>query len=350
MIKFSKQFLLLSVITLVLFGCYKTDDPETPSVGNLKTGTGGDCLPFVVNGIFKVDSTLTTGHYVDVQVDVVVGGSFDIKTDTVNGYYFSKKGTLGTGLNTIRLYGGGKPLLAGVNTFNVDFGLTSCSFNITVFDAGAGTALYTLGGSPGNCSVSSINGNYIVGQAMTAGNTVETTVNVTAVGTYIIGGTAINGVTFSANGTFLNPGVQNIFLTAIGTPAAAGTFSYPVSNVTTSCNFPITYTATITNATYSLIGAPGNCTGAVVNGTYTTGTALTAQNNVVLNVNVTAPGQYNISTTTVNGISFSASGTFNITGQQQINLLGTGTPLAAGTFSLPVSGSGNTCGIAVTCN
>ena len=345
-----KQLILLFTAGLVLSGCYKTDDPEGLSVGTLKTGVSGNCLPFVVSGVYKVDSTLNTEHYIDVQVDVTIGGSFDIKTDSVNGYIFKKKGTLGTGLNTIRLYASGKPLLAGVNTFNLQFGLTFCSFTITVFDAGAGTALYTLGGAPGTCSISAINGNYIVGQAMTATNEVEMTVNVSAAGTYIIAGTTINGVTFNANGTFINPGVQNIFLKATGTPAATGVFNYPVTNVTTSCNFPITYTSTVTNAAFVLSGSPGNCTGALVNGTYIAGTALTAQNYAVINVNVTAPGQYSISTTSVNGISFSATGTFNITGQQQVNLMGTGTPTAAGPFNFPVSGSGSSCGIAVLCN
>lgn len=352
-LKFRNHLIILLSAAVLLFGCTKDEDvnPEGPSVGTLKTGITGDCMPFIVNGIFKVDSILTNNNYIDVQVEVTIGGTFDIKTDSVNGYSFKKKGTLGTGLNVIRLYASGKPLLAGVNNFTLNYGLTSCRFSVTVFDAGAGTALYTLGGSPGDCSISTINGNYIVGQAMTGNNNVELTVNVSAVGTYIIPGTTINGVRFSANGTFLNPGIQNIFLYASGTPGSQGLFNYPVNNFTTSCNFPITYTSTVTNASYALSGSPGNCTGAVVNGTYTAGTALNAQNFVVINVNVLSPGLYTIATSTINGISFSATGTFNITGQRQVNLAGTGTPIVPGIFNnIPVSGSGNTCGISVTCN
>ncbi len=350
--KFLSHLIVLLSIAFLLSGCIKNDDlnPEGPSVGSLMTGATGNCLPITVNGIFKVDSVLNNENYIDVQVDVSIGGTFDITTDSVNGYSFKKKGTLGTGLNTIRLYAVGKPVVAGVNTFTIIYGLTSCRVSVTVFDAGAGTALYTLGGSPGNCSISSIYGNYIVGQSMTANNKVEMTVNVTSIGTYIIAGTATNGVSFNANGTFLNPGVQNIFLQASGTPGAAGLFNYPVTNLTTNCNFPITYTLTVTNAGFALSGSPGNCTGAVVNGTYAAGTALTAQNYVVVNVNVTSPGNYTIATTTLNGISFSATGTFNITGQQQVNLLGTGTPTVPGVFNFPVSGDGNNCGITVTCN
>ena len=342
-------YLTISVLAAFIFfsGCKKLEDtnPSGLSAGTLKDTT-------TVNGIFIVDSVLNNNHYVDVQVEVAVAGTFNIKTDTLNGYSFKKTGTLGTGLNIIRLYASGKPIATGVNTFYITYGLRSCSFTITVYagGSGSGTALYTLGGSPGNCSVSSITGNYIVGQATTAANKVEMTVNVNTIGTYIINTAAINGITFSATGTFNNPGIQNIFLAASGTPTAAGLFTYPVTNSTTSCSFPITYTVTITNASYALSGTPGNCTGAAVLGTYTAGVALTASNTAVINVNVTSPGIYTIATPTVNGISFSASGTFNITGPQQVTLNGTGTPTAAGTFSYPLTGNGNTCSFSVTSN
>ncbi len=346
--------LLLVVFATIVFlpACTKDGDtnPDGESIGTLKDSTNGNCLPVTIRGIFKVDSVLNNDNYVDIQVDVAIGGTFDIKTDSVNGYSFKKKGTLGTGLNTIRLYASGKPITTGVNNFTITYGLSSCRFSITVFGGTLGTALYTLGGSPGNCSVSSINGNYLVGQPMTAANTVAMTVNVTTIGTYIINGTAVNGVTFNADSSFANPGIQNILLRATGTPLANGLFNYAVTNATTTCNFPVTYTTSITNAAYALSGSPGNCTGATVMGTYTAGTALTAGNNVVLNVNVTSPGVYTIATSTVNGISFLGSGTFNLTGGQQIVLAGTGTPTAAGTFSFPVSGNGNSCGIMVTCN
>ncbi len=342
-------YLTIAVLAAFIFfsGCVKLEDtnPSGISVGTLKDTS-------TVNGIFIVDSVLNSNNYVDVQVEVAVGGTFNIKTDTVNGYSFKKTGTLGTGLNIIRLYASGKPIATGVNTFYITYGLSIYSFTITVYTGGSGfgTALYTLGGSPGNCSVSSITGNYIVGQATTAANKVEMTVNVTAVGTYIINSTANNGVTFSASGVFTNPGIQNIFLAASGTPTAAGLFTYPVTNSTTSCSFPVTYTVTITNATYALSGTPGNCTSAAVLGTYTAGTVLTASNTTVINVNVTSPGIYTIATPTVNGISFSASGTFNITGPQQVTLIGTGTPTAAGAFSYLLTGSGNSCSFSVTSN
>lgn len=351
MIKMTNLVFAAFAALLLFSSCQKNMDAgaDGDSVGSLKSALTGECMPVTVNGIFKVDSVLNNDNYVDVQVNVTVAGTFEIKTDTINGYSFKKTGTVGTGLNTIRLYASGKPVATGVNTFTIHYGLTSCRFDITVFGAGMGTALYTLGGSPGNCSVSAITGNYVVGQAMTANNKVEMTVNVTTAGTYIITGTLINGVSFDASGVFTHAGIQNIFLSASGTPTAAGLFNYPVSNATTSCNVPITYTATVTNATYALSGSPGNCTAATINGTYAAGTPLTTANFAVINVNVTSPGNYAIATTTVNGISFSATGTFNITGPQQVSLAGTGTPLITGTFNFPLSGNGNTCNISVVC-
>lgn len=333
----------LAVIFL-LAACKKNSDPGGESAGKFLT------TPAIINGIFKVDSVLTADNYVDVQIDVSVGGSFNIKSDSINGYSFNKAGTVSTGVNTIRLYASGKPIATGTNTFTITYGSTVYNFTITVFSAGGGlgTALYTLGGSPGNCSVSNINGNYVTGIPMGANNMVSMTVNVNSVGTYIITGTAVNGVTFNASDTFKNPGIQNIFLKATGTPLVAGTFNYPVTNGATTCNFSITYNTVITNATFALSGSPGNCTAAVINGTYTAGIALTAANTAVINVNVTSPGIYTIATTTVNGISFSATGTFNLTGPQQVTLNGTGTPAIAGPFSYPVSGGGNTCGFSVT--
>jgi hypothetical protein len=347
-------YLAAALFSTIVFltACQKNTDPgsNTVSTGTLQTTITGSCTPATLHGLFKADSVLNSENYVDVMVNVSAPGSFTIKSDSVNGYSFKKSGTISAGISSVRLYAIGKPITTGVNNFTISYGATVCNFSVTVFGAngGFGTALYTLGGSPGNCSVSSITGNYVTGLAMTANNKVEMTVNVNTPGTFIITGSTINGVRFDTVGTFNNPGVQNIFLKASGTPVAAGTFNYLVTNGATNCSFPVTYTTVITNATFVLSGSPGNCTGTVINGTYTAGTALTATNTAVIFVNVTSPGNYNIATTTVNGISFSASGTFNLTGPQQVTLIGTGTPAMAGAYNYPLSGGGSTCMFSVT--
>lgn len=85
-------------------------------------------------------------------------------------------------------------------------------------------------------------------------------------------------------------------------------------------------------ALYSFISTGTECSGAVVNGLYYKGTALNAANNVQLQVNVTQPGTYTVSTGTVSGTRFTASGQFTTTGIQSILLSGEGTPSGSGTF------------------
>ena len=116
-------------LTLFLTACQKNDDPAGASTGTLLS------TPLSVNGIFKVDSVLNADNYVDVQVNVTIGGSFTIKSDSINGYSFKKTGTIGTGISTIRLYASGKPLAIGTNTFTIIYGGTACNFSITVFGA-----------------------------------------------------------------------------------------------------------------------------------------------------------------------------------------------------------------------
>jgi len=106
-----------------------------------------------------------------------------------------------------------------------------------------------------------------------------------------------------------------------------------------SCSKEYSYEALIDygsnsgTAVYDYSGAPGNCTTPIITGTYTVGTPITADNYVVLQVTVTTPGNYLISTANINGIIFSGSGVFVSTGLQAITLTGTGTPLVSGAFS-----------------
>lgn len=246
---------------LIVFlpACQKSADVDnSESVGNLKKSITGNCLPIVINGIYKVDTSLNSNYYVDVQVETSVGGNFEIKTDTVNGYSFSKSGRIGTGLNVVRMYGSGKPLIAGVNTFIVKYGTSTCSFDITVYLSQTGGALFTLGGSPGNCAVSSINGNYVVGQPMTVSNNIEMTVNVTTLGTYSISTLTINGIVFSASGTFSNLGVQSVFLQASGAAIAAGIFNFQLSNAVNTCTLTVPCTASGPVANFDYVPQSNN--------------------------------------------------------------------------------------------
>ena len=102
------------------------------------------------------------------------------------------------------------------------------------------------------------------------------------------------------------------------------------------------------SAVYTFGGGGGNCTSAVVNGTYEVGVPLDASNTVVVQVNVTTAGTYNVSTISLNGISFTGTGTFSATGTQFMTLTGSGTPLANGTFSYIPGNAGCIFSVLVT--
>jgi hypothetical protein len=172
-------------------------------------------------------------------------------------------------------------------------------------------------------------------------------VDVTTVGAYTINTSTVNGITFTASGSFTTIGPQAVVLAGSGVPLAAGDFSFaPAPN---GCTFSVTVTGTGGGtggtAVFTYAGAPGACTTATLAGTYTQGDTLTTSNTITLNVNVTTVGSYTITTAAVNGISFSGSGSFTTAGAQTVTLTGTGTPIAAGDYSFTPS---NGCAFTIT--
>ena len=99
-------------------------------------------------------------------------------------------------------------------------------------------------------------------------------------------------------------------------------------------------------AKYTFDGGTGSCTGAVVSGIYTAGTALAAANTVSILVDVDSIGTYIVSSSTTNGMVFKGTGSFTAVGPQTITLIGTGTPTAAGTFTFSFGTTG--CSFSVT--
>ena len=190
-----------------------------------------------------------------------------------------------------------------------------------------GSAIFTYTGSPDACTNAVVSGDYKAGNALDKNNSVSLSVDVSVIGSYSITTPAINGISFSGSGIFTTSGQQTINLTGIGVPISAGTHS--ISPGLNGCNFPVTVTGT---AGYSLIEASGDCTSFSIAGSYSVGKILTASNFAKVVVTITSPGTYTISTQQINGISFSASGAFTTTGIQTVQLNGSGTPIAAGTF------------------
>lgn len=77
----------------------------------------------------------------------------------------------------------------------------------------------------------------------------------------------------------------------------------------------------------TLLDSSGNCQNTSVKGMYAVDTVLTDSNYVLLQVNITTPGKYNLSTDTMNGFWFQDSSYVLTTGAQTIKLKGYGKPI-----------------------
>jgi hypothetical protein len=349
--KILKSIVIATLVIVAFLSCQKEISFETggKSIGEFLKDAGGDCAPATVNGIFKQDTVLALdANFVDVQVNVTTPGTFDIKSDTINGYSFSKTGSVAFGNNTIRLYASGKPIVAGTNTFTIIYGTSVCSFDIIVTGSGVLPAQFTLGGAPLLCTNAIAGGNYNAGSPLTPANTLAVEINASTGGTYIINATTTNGFSFSGSGV-IPPGVQAVILTGTGTPGTAGISLVTVTGQASTCTFPITVLPALPQAVFTLAGAPNNCTGAVINGVFAAGVATSASNTITLSVNVTTAGLYTITTNALNGISFSKTGVFTNTGVQTVILTATGTPTAAEVFDFTPSASGSSCKLSITC-
>ena len=349
--KIFKSTILLTAAVITILSCQKelSFDNGGVSSGILKKDATGNCLPVVVNGTFIKDSVLSNNNFVDIQVTVSTPGTFDIKSDTINGYFFSKNGSVVFGANTIRLYASGKPAAKSTNTFTIKYGNSTCTFNITVTGPLV-PAAFTLGGSPNGCTGATVAGTYKVGVPLTTANTLTVQVTVNTPGDYIIGAATTAGFLFTGTGFFTTTGLQTVTLNGTGTPLTAGIAAVTVTSIASTCTFNITVEPAVggTPAVFTLDGAPNACTNFAVAGTYTVGSVTAAGNTVKLNVTVQTAGTYTITTNTVNGISFSGTGNLAI-GPQIITLTATGTPVATGIFNTFKPNIATSCNFSVTC-
>jgi hypothetical protein len=106
---------------------------------------------------------------------------------------------------------------------------------------GSGTASGILGVSAGSCTPYTPSGTYTQGITLTSANTVGVTVTVTTPGTYAISTNNVNGVSFTASGTFTTTGIQTVILVGSGTPTGSGPQTFAVTFGSSTCNFSITF-------------------------------------------------------------------------------------------------------------
>ena len=352
--KYLRLSFLLFGFAFLISSCQKELSYEAGlGKGSLKKASTGGCLPVNVNGSYQKDTLLkATVNFVDIQVAVADVGSYSMKTDTVNGYSFNASGVFAVkGLNTVRLIGSGKPIIASTNIFTIKFDTSVCQFSVTVTGAGGGgggttSAIFTLVGSPATCTGATQTNNYFATIPTTVSNYVEVKANVTTAGTYTINAPSVNGVSFSSTGSLAVGTNQTIRLLATGTPTAAGTFQYTLNTTApaSNCGFALIVQAAPTQAMYTF-ECPSNPT---FFGAYQAGQS-TVGDSVRINITSVAGGSYSITTSTTtnsNGVTFNGNGVLPASpNPQSVTLFASGTPTASGNFTYTLTGTGviSTC-------
>ena len=206
-------------------------------------------------------------------------------------------------------------------------------------------AQYTLIGSPGTCSSAVVSGFYIEGRATDSSNTLQVNVQVTTTGNYNIMTTPVNGISFSASGKFTDTGFHAVKLICTGTPQAPGSFAIKIPG-DNGCSVILTVLKKAP-ASYTLLGAPDDCSAHYTSVVLIEGKKLTDSDSVTIEVIVATPGNYMITTDTLHGVSFSSSGNFNNVGPQSVKLAGNGTPDATGFFFFTVQSDSSKCSFSI---
>ena len=198
------------------------------------------------------------------------------------------------------------------------------------------------------CLPAIVKGEYSTDSILTSENYIDLQVQVSLAGTYSIQTEVTNGYSFKGSGTFGVMGLNTVRLYGSGTPLLAGINSFVVRYGNSLCVLDIEVMQSGRDAVFTLAGAGGTCSGAILQGNYMAGVATSQANSVEIFLNVTTTGNYNLSTTEVNGITFSATGIFTDATSQTVVLNAHGTPLTPGTFNFPLFGNSSSCAFSVT--
>ena len=220
------------------------------------------CSGGSLNGDYVATVAMTSSNYKVVTVTTLSAGDYSVTTNEVNGVKFSAEGTIssiGAGTQLI-LLASGTPYNTGTFTYTVTLSGQTCTFDVTYLDPPA-----TLLNGAVDCQTGTpAAGSYYAGVPMTASNTKTVNVTPTGIGYCNLQTDTKNGVTFSGTTTFTAGQVnnlQNIVLTASGTPTSSGTFTYTVSgtNVTSACTFTVTFSCLSVTSGFSATptSAPG---------------------------------------------------------------------------------------------
>ncbi len=241
-------FLLIVTIIATQSGCQDKYIMAVtlPAKGSLKADQTGNCLPKVVSGVYTINKNVSDSNFVTITANVVSTGTFLIKTDTVNGYFFKATGSFSVaGLNQVKLIAYGKPLASGNNVLKISFDTSICYVAITVQPLSV-PAVYNLQGNPSSCISDTVFGVYAAGAPLDTSNRIAVLINVTSPGAYSITTNSLNGYGFSGSGLVNATGIQSVTLNANGTPASAGTNNFSVTGNATTCAIPVTVVTPVT--------------------------------------------------------------------------------------------------------
>jgi len=198
-----------------------------------------------------------------------------------------------------------------------------------------------------NCKPVIIGGTFRKNKDLADTNFITVEVSVTREGAYSIHTDTINGYWFGASGNFTTTGTTTVRLQAHGKPLNVGNdpFTIKFNSSTCSTKIPVNDGPA---ASFSFLGAPDRCRGAVVLGDYTKGVQLNSSNIAKVDVYVTSPGSYSFSSNFVNGYQFSSSGNLPDYGNQTLILTASGSPAQAGVDVFTINAGFSSCTIVDT--
>lgn len=134
-----KLYRLYFLCLPVLFSCQREISLTTPDSTAIKlVGSPNSCSNITPTGNYKKGVALTSSNQLLVSVAASSAGDWSASTTAMNGISFSGKGNLvGTGTQTITLQGAGTPSQAGVFSFVITVGSSTCSFTLKVDSSSA---------------------------------------------------------------------------------------------------------------------------------------------------------------------------------------------------------------------
>jgi hypothetical protein len=111
----------------------QSGSPNSKPAAYTLQGSPNSCMNDTLLGGYIKGVTLDTSNRINIRLNVTSPGTYNISTDTINGYYFSGSGVIGsTGVTTVTLAGAGTPQNQELDNFQVTAGLSVCSFPVTV--------------------------------------------------------------------------------------------------------------------------------------------------------------------------------------------------------------------------